>query len=97
MRTTQKKMMSKPVMSTDEGRNVLSSGVSLGQPSVEWHHSAEENHVSSTSSSCWSAPTGLPAFFAASAALRATKTLPSPSYHAGIRWPHQSWREMHQS
>ena len=21
----------------------------------------------------------------------------SPQYHAGILWPHQSWREMHQS
>ena len=26
----------------------------------------------------------------------ATKTLPSGPYHAGIWWPHQSWREMHQ-
>src|SRR6266568_4243658 len=97
MRTTQKKMMSKPVISTDEGRKVLSSGVSTGQPSVEWHHSAEENHVSSTSSSCRSALTGLPASFAASSALRATKMFPASSYHAGIRCPHQSWREMHQS
>ena len=23
--------------------------------------------------------------------------LPSASYHAGMRWPHHSWREMHQS
>src|SRR5262249_5496854 len=97
MRTTQKKMMSKPVMSTDEGQNVLSSGVSLGHPNVEWHHSADENHVSSTSSSCLSALTGLPDLFAASSGLRATKMLPSVSYHAGMRWPHQSWRDMHQS
>ena len=33
----------------------------------------------------------------ASASLRATYTLPASSYHAGIWWPHQSWREMHQS
>ena len=26
----------------------------------------------------------------------ATKTAPSGPYQAGIRWPHQSWREMHQ-
>jgi len=26
----------------------------------------------------------------------ATKTLPSGPYQAGIWWPHQSWREMHQ-
>ena len=58
MRTTQKKMMSKPVISTELGRNVSSSGVCSGQPSVEWHHSADENQVSSTSSSCLSALAG---------------------------------------
>ena len=52
IRATQKKMMSKPVTSTDDGRKVSSSFVASGQPSVEWHHSADENHVSSTSSSC---------------------------------------------
>jgi hypothetical protein len=52
IRATQKKMMSKPVTSTDEGRNVRSSFVSAGHPSVEWHHSADENQVSSTSGSC---------------------------------------------
>ncbi len=52
IRATQKKMMSKPVISTDDGRKRRSSGVSCGQPSVEWHHSADENQVSSTSSSC---------------------------------------------
>src|SRR5258706_14906457 len=97
MRTTQKKMISKPVISTDEGRKVRNSGVSSGQPSVEWHQSAEENQVSSTSSSWRSAPAGLPALRPASSALRATKTFPASSYHAGIRCPHQSWREMHQS
>jgi hypothetical protein len=35
IRATQKKMMSKPVTSTDDGRNVRSSRVSCGQPSVE--------------------------------------------------------------
>ena len=33
----------------------------------------------------------------ASSASRATYTLPSTSYQAGIWWPHHSWREMHQS
>ena len=56
MRATQKKMMSKPVTSTDDGRNVRSSRVSSGQPSVEWHHSADENHVSSTSGSRGTSP-----------------------------------------
>src|SRR5271163_3129533 len=97
MRTTQKKMMSKPVTTTEVGRNMRNSGVCSGQPSVEWHHSADENQVSSTSSSCLRALAGLFIFFAASSTLRATTTLPSASYHAGIRWPHQSWREMHQS
>src|SRR5437867_12536232 len=97
MRTTQKKMMSKPVTSTDEGKKKRSSCVASGQPGVAWHHSADENQVSSTSSSCRSARAGWPAFFAASSALCATKTLPASSYHAGMRWPHQSWREMHQS
>src|SRR6266498_5825340 len=97
MRTTQKKMMSKPVTSTDEGKKKRSSCASWGQPSVEWHHSAEENQVSSTSSSCRSTRAGLPAFAAASSTLRATKTLPASSYHAGMRCPHHSWREMHQS
>ena len=32
IRATQKKMMSKPVTSTDDGRKVRSSGVSAGQP-----------------------------------------------------------------
>ena len=51
MRATQKKMMSKPVTSTEVGRKVASSGVLSGQPRVENGHSAEENQVSSTSSS----------------------------------------------
>src|SRR5271154_3347316 len=97
MRTTQKKMMSKPVTTTEVGRNMRSSAVGSGQPSVEWHHRADENHVPSTPSSCLSALAGLFTFSAASPALRATTTLPSASYQAGIRWPHQSCREMHQS
>ena len=76
IRATQKKMMSKPVTSTDDGRNVRSSQVSSGQPSVEWHHSADENQVSSTSSS-WandagSRPSFVRAATRAAASLRAT-------------------------
>jgi hypothetical protein len=52
MRATQKKMMSKPVTSTSVGWKVFSVAGSLGQPSVPKVHSAEENQVSSTSSSC---------------------------------------------
>ncbi len=76
MRATQKKMMSKPVTSTDDGRNVASSFVSSGQPSVEWHQSAELNHVSSTSSSRVKDAGARPSFARAapraSASLRAT-------------------------
>ncbi len=85
MRTTQKKMMSKPVTTTEVGRNMRNSRVCSGQPSVEWLHSADENQVSSTPSSWVSALAGLFIFAAASAALRATTTLPASSYHAGMR------------
>ncbi len=57
MRATQKKMMSKPVTSTVDGRYFsrnrfcLSLASSPVQSSVENGHSAEENQVSSTSSS----------------------------------------------
>ena len=88
IRATQKKMMSNPVTSTDDGRNVRSSFVSSGQPSVEWHHSAEENHVSRTSSSrtndAGSRPSFARAKARAAASSRATYTLPASSYHAGI-------------
>ena len=102
MRATQKKMMSKPVTSTDDGRNVASSCVSSGQPSVEWHHSADENHVSSTSAIARErrrlaaelrARLRARVGFAARDVdvARARRTTP------GIWWPHHSWREMHQS
>src|SRR5690606_10416214 len=95
IRATQKKMMSNPVTSTEPGKKALSSGVSCGQPSVENGHSAEENHVSSTSSSC--RRVSLPDSALASSRLYATVTLPSSSYQAGIRCPHHNCREIHQS
>ena len=52
MRATQRKMMSRAVVSTLPGYQRSSSGVSSGQPSVANGQSADENHVSSTSSSC---------------------------------------------
>ncbi len=82
MRATQKKMMSKPVTSTFDGRNAARCGfapsafASPVQPSVEWHQSAEENQVSRTSSSRWkltgSRPSFACAFARASASSRAT-------------------------
>ena len=62
MRATQKKMMSKPVTSTEDGRYCFtkafcaSNGLPSSQSSVENGHSAEENQVSSTSSSRSSCP-----------------------------------------
>ena len=93
MRATQKKMMSKPVTSTEVGYQVRSSAVSSGQPSVENGHRPDENHVSSTSGSWRSAP---PHFGHDARSMRETCTEPSVSqYQAGMRWPHQSCREMH--
>jgi hypothetical protein len=67
--------------------------VSSGQPSVENGQSPEENHVSRTSSS-WR--TGPPHVGHAVSGVRETWTEPSASQcQAGIRWPHQSCREMH--
>src|ERR1700726_1995792 len=63
---------------------------------VENGHSAELNHVSSTSGSCVSLPE--PHFVHFDGVSRATMiSSQSPQYQAGIRCPHQSWREMHQS
>src|SRR5580700_8619928 len=63
---------------------------------VENGHSAELNHVSSTSGSCVNLDEGH--FVHLLGTWRATIiSLQSPQYQAGIRWPHQSWREMHQS
>ena len=98
IRATQKKIMSKPVINTSVGWNILSSLVCSGQPKVENVHKPDENHVSNTSSSCLSSIAESKLYFdRTSSSLRATYTLPSASYHAGIRCPHQSWREIHQS
>ena len=56
IRATQKKMMSKPVTSTVDGRNRSCSTVLPGQPSVENGTRAEEYQVSSTSGSRVSGP-----------------------------------------
>src|SRR6185436_7034926 len=72
-------------------------------------HNQDENHVSSTSSSCVKiilvdpgpelveGPYCLLYISMASFSFRATTKFPSASYQAGIRCPHQSWRLMHQS
>src|SRR5664279_28098 len=58
---------------------------------VENGHSAEENQVSSTSGSCVQpAPGG-------SSLGPTQRTSPSAPYQTGIRCPHHSCREMHQS
>ena len=56
---------------------------------------ADENQVSSTSSSCTRSL--LPHAGQIAGSVSATMTSPQMQYQAGIRWPHQSWRLMHQS
>ncbi len=56
IRATQKKMMSKPVTSTLEGRKRSCSTVFAGQPSVLNGTSADEYQVSRTSGSRSSGP-----------------------------------------
>ncbi len=70
--------------------------VSAGQPSVANGQSHDENQVSSTSSSCLSSTP--PQCWQAAGVVRAT-VIPwhLPQYQTGMRCPHQSWREMHQS
>ena len=86
MRATQKKIISKPVTSTSDGWKVFKSSVFSGQPCVEKVQSADENHVSSTSSS-WLNVTLSAMLFSrrTSASSRPTNTLPSLSYQAGMR------------
>ena len=67
--------------------------VCSGQPSVENGHSPEENQVSSTSVVLAPARAGGGSLVAG----RRTTVSPSGPYQTGMRWPHQSWREMHQS
>src|SRR5580693_3889587 len=63
---------------------------------VEKGHSAELNHVSNTSGSWVNLPE--PHFVHLEGVSRETIiSLQSPQYHAGMRCPHHSWREMHQS
>ncbi len=62
---------------------------------MENGQSPEENHVSSTSVSWRRAP---PHCGHALRSVRETCMLPSLSqYQTGMRWPHQSWREIAQS
>ena len=77
IRATQKKMMSKPVTSTDDGRNVAQLlACPSGQPSVEWHHSAEREpgveHVLVLREARGSRPSFARACARASASSRAT-------------------------
>src|SRR5947209_19577569 len=71
------------------------SGVSSGQPSVEYGQSCEENHVSSTSGS-WTSSTDPHSAHAVGSSTDAT-WCPFAQYHTGMRCPHHSCREMFQS
>ena len=65
--------------------------VCSGQPMVENGHMPEENQVSSTSGS-WVQPSP-----GGSSSGPTQRISPSGPYQTGIRWPHHSCREMHQS
>ena len=77
-----------------------SFGVKLGQPKTETGSRPEENQVSRTSVSWvivsepqWEQATGSPVVPGLGSVI-----LPHVAQcQAGIRWPHQSWRLMHQS
>ena len=97
IRATQKKMMSYPVIEQiASGSSAAGPRCLSGQPSVENGHSPDENQVSSDvlvlpQRSRRTARTP-------SASPRATIISPQASqYQAGMRCPHQSCREMHQS
>src|SRR5579883_2975854 len=62
---------------------------------VENGHRAELNHVSNTSGSCLSVLDPHLVHFVGG--VRDTMISPHSQYHAGMRCPHHTWREMHQS
>ncbi len=72
------------------------SGFGLGQPKTVKGSRPEENQVSRTSVSCvMSAELQVAQWVGVSReTVMAAQAL---QCHAGMRWPHQSWREMHQS
>ncbi len=78
------------------GKKVSKSMLLSGQPMVEKGHSAEENHVSKVSSSCLRR---LPPQAGQDVGVVSDTMISSQSsqYQAGMRCPHHSCREMHQS
>jgi hypothetical protein len=72
--------------------------VSSGQPSVDSGHSHDENQVSSTSGSWVSADLPhVPQAAGGSTATVSAAHAASSQVHTGMRCPHHSCREMHQS
>ena len=61
--------------------------------------SALENHVSSTSGSCWMSSLRQRVQRVGSGASSSGTTISSQSrqYHTGMEWPHQIWRDTGQS
>src|SRR5581483_4667841 len=88
-------MISRAVARTDVGYQYFRSSVTSGQPSVEKGHKPDENQVSSVSSSC--VMLFDPQVAQASGSSSATVVWPFSQYHAGMRWPSHSCREIHQS
>ena len=95
---TQKKIISNPVTNTSVGWYFFNKLSLEGHPRVEKVHSAEENQVSRTSSSCLIFFCEASSYFCLTlSSLSATKIFPSSSNQAGILWPHQICLLMHQS
>ncbi len=69
--------------------------MSSGQPSVANGQRADENQVSSTSVSRVNSAD--PHSAHTDGVVSSTVRCPSGQVHTGSWWPHQSWREMHQS
>ncbi len=79
-----------------DGAPSVCGALKLGQPKTETGSRPEENQVSRTSVSC--VICAEPQCEQAAGSTRATVVLwQFAQCHAGMRWPHQSCREMHQS
>ena len=95
IRATQKKRMSKPVTSTSVGievrevRRLIRPAEHRERPELRREPRVE--HVRVLLELAGSAGR------AGGGSASATVTCPSVAVNAGMRWPHQSWREMHQS
>ena len=102
IRATQKKMMSKPVTSTDDGRNVRElARVRRASRASRWHTAPTRTTCRARRRRGATSPARGRARASPARARRprcARRRCCRPRRTTpGIWWPHQSWREMHQS